>query len=166
MIPVEGLWKSIGMPGFISRDLATIRIDTFVFEKKPFLYRKTLAHEAAHAVLHRDFYSNFKYSSEEGWVQLIQSIEDKDFKFLEWQADSFAALVCVPKQALKREVQKYIQVATREGLDKLSPAFWEGVCKELAKLFEVQPAMIKRRIEADGLLPPAKPRKWEFGPPA
>ncbi|MBI2362023.1 MAG: ImmA/IrrE family metallo-endopeptidase, partial [Elusimicrobia bacterium] len=124
------------------------------------------AHEAAHAVLHRDYYSKFSYTNEEGWVRLVQAINERDFKNLEWQAEAFAALVCVPKQALKRHLQNYIQRASREGIDVRSSGFLDRVGKALADVFEIQPAMIRKRIEQDGLLPPANPGKWEFGPPA
>jgi len=50
VIPVEGLSHALGEPGLISRDLLTIRIDQNVLEKKPFLYRTTIAHEAGHGL--------------------------------------------------------------------------------------------------------------------
>lgn len=158
IVPVEGLWKKAGMPGFISRDLSTIRVDRAVLEDKPFLYRTTIAHEAAHAVLHKEIYSQFSYSDEAGWISLVQAIDEKEFKYLEWQAKNLAGLICVPKQALKRRVQQAYQLATQQlgarWSDGLTQKAVEHIAQYLSREFEVQPSMIRERINYDGLLPP------------
>jgi len=160
VIPVEGLSHALGEPGLISRDLLTIRIDQNVLEKKPFLYRTTIAHEAAHAILHRDIFSRFSYSNEEGWIRLVQSIDEKAFRHLEWQAGALASLICVPRQALKREVGIAIQKATTAsaGLHETgSPLMLQYVSQYLSRVFEVQPSMVRQRIEDEGFLPPSAP---------
>jgi len=56
IIPVPGLHKAFEVDGFISSDLKAITVDAFVYEQRPGRYRFTLAHELAHAVLHRRIY--------------------------------------------------------------------------------------------------------------
>ncbi len=56
IIPVHGLQQAFEIDGFISSDLKTITVDCFIYEHRPNRYRFTLAHELAHAVLHRKIF--------------------------------------------------------------------------------------------------------------
>src|SRR3990172_7989294 len=53
IVPVPGLQDAFEVDGFISSDLKTITVDAFIYDRRPGHYRFTLAHELAHAVLHR-----------------------------------------------------------------------------------------------------------------
>lgn len=53
IIPVSGLHDAFEADGDIAGDLKSITVDVFVFRRRPTRYRFTLAHEVAHAVLHR-----------------------------------------------------------------------------------------------------------------
>ena len=53
IIPVPGLQDAFEVDGFISSDLKSITVDTSMQKRRPGRYRFTLAHELAHAVLHR-----------------------------------------------------------------------------------------------------------------
>lgn len=161
IIPVNGLSRKTSVPGLISRDLTTIRVDKSVFERNLLLYRTTVAHEMAHSVLHQEFYSQFSYSDEEGWLRLVQSIDEKDLHYLEWQACAFASLVCVPKSNLRTAVSAAIQHATQASkkfdLSAVSPkALKDHISQFLTRTFEVQASVIAWRIEMDGLLPPSQ----------
>ena len=155
------------MPGLISRDLTTIRIDRVVLEDEKHyqLYRTTIAHEAAHSLLHRDFYSKFSYANEEGWIRVVQSISEKDFKFLEWQAESLGSLICVPRQHLKREVQTAYQHATQFSKNFNTDQLTRHISQYLTKVFVVTPSFIRQRINQDGLLPPPPESLPTISPP-
>lgn len=96
-------------------------------------------------------------------MQLIQSINERDFKYLEWQAGALAGLICVPKQVLKRQVATALQKATTHSTPQLrldaptTPGLIDYISRYLSDVFEVQPSMVRQRIEADGLLPPSQP---------
>jgi len=160
IIPQENLTESSGVPGYISRDLTTITVDMKIFNKNPFLYRKIIAHEMAHSLLHRNFYSQFSYSDINGWMGVVQSIDEQDLKRLEWQADVLASLICVPKKELERMVNMAIQRATRNPKFDINtmPAneLRKYVSQYLVNNFEFPPNIISWRINEDGLLPPAK----------
>ena len=160
LIATQNLTKDSGVPGFISRDLTTITVDLGVFEKRPFLCRKIIAHELAHSLLHRDFYSNISYSDVSGWLGVIRSISNTDLERLEWQADALGSLICVPKKELGRHVKTALQRATLNkefNINKVnSKMLAKYIGSSLDKIFEVPAEVIVWRIEMDGLLPPDK----------
>ncbi len=54
IVPFPNLQGDFDIDGFMSGDLSRIYIDDFIFKKRPFRYRFTLAHEIGHLILHKD----------------------------------------------------------------------------------------------------------------
>jgi Zn-dependent peptidase ImmA (M78 family) len=75
-----------------------------------------LAHELAHAVLHRRFFVANRFRSVEEWKRFQQDMDQADRGWLEYQAYVFAGLVLVPAEPLLVEYQKALRVAGRVGL--------------------------------------------------
>jgi hypothetical protein len=116
IIPVPGLQEAFEVDGFISSDLKAITVDAFVYEHRPARYRFTLAHELAHAVLHRRIFHTYVFRRVEDWKRLQQEMDEADRQWLEWQAYAFAGLILVPAEPLRTEYEKAIRVAARVGL--------------------------------------------------
>lgn len=157
-MPIPGLHQGFEIDGFTSSDLSTIYVDQFVYESRPGRYRFTLAHELAHAILHRRVYEAATFSTIKDWKRFVNEIDLKNYEWLEWQAYALAGLILVPSDALKRRMAEAVKLAERAGLSihetgdvaKLYISTW------LAKTFEVSSQVIEKRLEKDKLCPSKK----------
>lgn len=155
IIPVPGLQEAFEVDGFISSDLKAITVDAFVYEHRPGRYRFTLAHELAHAVLHRRIYQAYRFQRVEDWKRFQREMDEEDRRWLEWQAYAFAGLILVPAEPLRTEYQKAVRVAGRVGLSllKAGEVARSYVADWLARRFEVSAQVIEKRLDKDGLWP-------------
>lgn len=141
----------------------TIVLDEQLKENKA-RYRFTLAHEAAHWVLHRSYYcqDNKVYEFRKKGYSYIACKTDKtelgrknpkeaktDDEWAEWQADYLAAALLMPKTpfikaakaALLRHNFPNLQLVSGERVEEGTQ-----VVKELAKLFQVSMRAIRIRM--------------------
>ncbi len=154
VVPVPGLQANYDTVSYLTRDLKEIRVDEYVYQKRPSRYRFSLAHEVGHRVLHADVYRQLRFSTIAEWKRVITTeIPEDQYTFLEFHAYSFAGLVLVPRDSLKMAFFDYVEVAQAHGIDFDQPE--TGVREEaeahIAKLFEVSPDVVHRRIEFDKL---------------
>lgn len=155
IIPVHGLQQAFEIDGFISSDLKTITVDSFIYEHRPNRYRFTLAHELAHAVLHRKIFQTHKFRTTEEWKEFQREMSEEDRTWLEWQAYAFAGLVLVPPEVLSAEYQKALRVAGRAGLSvkKAGEVARPYISEWLARRFQASTQVIEKRIDKDELWP-------------
>ena len=83
IIPIPGLHAAFEVDGFISSDLKGITVDEFVYQQRPTRYCFTLAHELAHAVLHRRIYTAHKFTRVEEWKRFQREMDEQDRGWLE-----------------------------------------------------------------------------------
>ncbi|MBI4574574.1 MAG: ImmA/IrrE family metallo-endopeptidase [candidate division NC10 bacterium] len=159
IIPVPGLQEAFEVDGFISSDMKSITVDAFVYEHRPGRYRFTLAHELAHAVLHRRIFQAHRFRSIEGWKRFQREMDEEDRRWLEWQAYAFAGLVLVPADPLGAEYLKAVRAAARVGLSlqKVGEVARSYVADWLAGRFGVSAQVIERRLDKDELWPSRRP---------
>lgn len=153
IIPVPGLLNAFDVDAFISRDLSSITVDQFVLERRPTRYRFSLAHELGHLILHKDVFASLAFSSIEEWKAVQQSIDEKDYGWLEWQAYAFAGLVLVPPKELAWAFEELKDKAEKVGLalQKTGDVGLTYVSNKLATTFEVSKGVIERRLAKEGL---------------
>lgn len=153
IVPVPGLQEAFAVDGFISSDLQTITVDAFVYGHRPGRYRFTLAHELAHAVLHRRIYAAHQFQRVEDWKRFQREIDEEDRRWLEWQAYAFAGLVLVPAEPLHDAHRRAVRAAARAGLSvqKAGEVAYSYIADWLAKQFEVSAQVIEKRLRKDGL---------------
>ncbi len=153
IVPLPGLHQGFEIDGFISSDLSTISVDEFVYESRPGRYRFTLAHELAHAVLHRKVYEAATFSTIREWKQFVAEIDLQDYEWLEWQAYSFAGLILVPSGPLKKRFEEAVARANKEGLSisKATDVAKQYIASWLAKAFNVSNQAIEKRLGKEGL---------------
>lgn len=165
IIPVPGLREAFEVDGFISSDLKSITVDAFVYERRPGRYRFTLAHELAHAVLHRKIFQAHQFRRVEDWKQFQREMDEEDRRWLEWQAYAFAGLILAPAEPLRTEYQKAVRVAGRVGLSlqKAGYVARSYVADWLARRFEVSTQVIEKRLDRDGLWPQRRPPEEASG---
>ncbi|MBI5374416.1 MAG: ImmA/IrrE family metallo-endopeptidase [Candidatus Schekmanbacteria bacterium] len=154
IIPLPGLHEGYDIDGFISSDLTTINIDEFVYQSRLRRYRFTLAHEAGHIILHKKFFKENVFSSVREWKKFTQSIEDRDYSFLEWHANTFAGLVLVFPSILSKLFYESVETAKNAGFSFKNSLdiIQDYIASDLAKKFSVSSEVIRRRLEKDNLL--------------
>jgi Zn-dependent peptidase ImmA (M78 family) len=152
IVPIPNLIKTWDVDGFISGDLSEITVDQFILENREERYRYTLAHEVGHLVLHKDIIKKNWPKDIKKYKDMINSIPEEDYRWLEWQAYSFAGLVLVPKKHLEREVCpliKHVQVYTTLSDELLDPV-WDRIAEKLGPKFCVSKDVIIKRLKYDG----------------
>jgi hypothetical protein len=154
IIPTPGLHRVHDIDAFITSDLTSIYVDEFVYASRPGRYRFSLAHELAHAVLHRGIFQGLSFSSIAEWLTVVQQIPEKDYSWIEWQAYAFAGLVLVPEEALRAEFEKVEQTLAQHGLtlhNAYSDAAKRSIAGDVSRVFEVSADVIEKRATKDHL---------------
>jgi len=101
IVPVPGLQEEFDVDAFITSDLAEIRVDRFIQENRPSRYRFSLAHEVAHLVIHQDIFKLLTFSTIAQWKDVMSSIPEEPYSWIEWQAYALGGLILVPGQPLR-----------------------------------------------------------------
>ena len=155
IIPVPGLQDAFEVDGFISSDLKAITVDASMQKHRPGRYRFTLAHELAHAVLHRRIFLANRFGRVEDWKRFQRDLDEADRGWLEYQAYAFAGLILVPTESLLAEYQKALRVAGRAGLSLQSAGEVARpyIANWLARRFDVSSQVVEKRLNKDDLWP-------------
>lgn len=160
IVPVPGIQQTIEAVSFTSSDLGTIMVDEFVYNHRETRYRFSLAHELGHIVLHRGIFEKHTFASIDDWKEFHRRVDDREYSWLEAQANNFGGLLLVPRAHLKREFaaqvptvaasiaearekgfgrEQYLDLAVEEIVDRLRP------------VFNVSDTVLRIRVEKDGL---------------
>lgn len=157
IIPIPGLHRAYDIDAFLSSDLTSLMVDQGVLEStSPNRYRFSLAHELAHAVLHKEVYAQFSFSNINEWKSQISAISDEDLGWLEWQAYSFAGLILVPGEPLADKLKEELRLLREKGIsvtDSPDPAK-DYICNWIGRFFEVSAQVVDKRLDKDELWPP------------
>lgn len=154
IVPIPGLLRTFDVDGFTSNDLFNIYVDEFIYSDRPGRYRFTLAHEVGHIILHKEIYSKANFRNIKEWKDFVNSISEKDHRWLEYQAYSFGGLVLVPREHLIKLTEFYVNriqdedISLRENWDFA----WDLIAAQLAKDFEVSPEVIEKRLSKDKVM--------------
>lgn len=112
IIPIPNLFKLCSVDSQISSDFLSILVDhdSYLYNETNRIYF-SLAHEFGHYVLHKNLFSSFKIKSIEDIISFINNIPEKQYSFLEAQANKFASHFLLPREFLlvarKEIVEKY-----------------------------------------------------------
>jgi len=154
IIPAPGLQQHFDIVAFISKDLMEIRVDEYVMFNRLNRYRFSLAHELAHRVLHEGVFSECEFHDISGWKAVMDDrIPDKEYGFLEWQANCFSGFVLVPPAQLEDAFSEAIEKAAKNGIDcdNLDDSARDIIEEHIARKFDVSAAVCHKRIEKDRL---------------
>ncbi|MBU1207878.1 MAG: ImmA/IrrE family metallo-endopeptidase [Proteobacteria bacterium] len=155
IVPFPNLQRDFDIDGFISGDLSQIYVDDFVFNKRPFRYRFTLAHEIGHLILHKDLIQSIRPNSVAEWEDFIIQVDPEAYEWVEWQAYTFGGLVLVPRKPLKEDFiqqilslkQKIMQAKLAElPRDSYKEYIIEAIAKNLIEKYEVSRDVLIKRI--------------------
>jgi len=148
IIPIPGLQKAFDIDAFISADGKSISVDEFVLENRLNRYRFSLAHELGHRVLHGNILQKLEFDTIEQWKIKVTQIPEREYGFLEYQANTFANCLLVPAPQLETRFDEAVEKIRSAGL---SPEQYPDECldyisTDLGRQFEVSKNVIQNRL--------------------
>jgi Zn-dependent peptidase ImmA (M78 family) len=142
------LKKDYDVEGFLTSDLTTIFIDLNIYINFENRARFTIAHEIGHLILHGKLFKELKINSINDLYKLSANISDEDYRWLEYQAYSFASHVLVPKQLLLQELKRKIgKIPQQESPEIIAP-----IAQDLLNIFQVSGEVMLRRLQKEEIV--------------
>lgn len=158
--PITRLKEDVDVDALLLGDWKTIIVDQQQYMDDRYLNRLrfSIAHELGHYVLHKAVYDQIPRGSADEWVYFMQSIPDKEYSFIEYQAYEFAGRLLVPVGDLKEEFEKVLVQTEQGGVprNRLSDAHLAYFCNPLSKTFAVSTDVIEKRLIREKLWPLTK----------
>jgi Zn-dependent peptidase ImmA (M78 family) len=159
--PKRGLFSSIDMDAYLEMDLTAIVVDHDFYMNEKFANRLrfSFAHELGHFFLHKDVFANFDIRTIKDWKNFILNISDYEYSSFEWQANEFAGRLLVPHSDLVLAIEQAANIIKEnkliDYLESDPDAVLSRISPTICKPFGVSEDVIKRRVEREGLWPPA-----------
>ena len=149
IIPFRGLQERFGIDAFISQDAKSISVDEFVLENRINRYRFSLAHELGHRVLHDAILKSLSFPTIQAWKSQMSQIPEREYSFLEYQANTFANCLLLPSKELAESFQRALAIVRENGIE---PAAHPEVCLDsistgLGKQFKVSREAVLNRLK-------------------
>lgn len=155
VIPIPGLKDEIATDAFLASNLESIFVDEETMVHVPNRFYFSLAHEVGHWWLHDELYKVTEIESVAAWKEVYRSLGD-DYRWFEFQANSFAGLVLVPPPSLKARFEVRVLEVEEAGMPR-SVLFdhpqRSQLISRLARDFSVSELTMEIRLEKDGLIP-------------
>lgn len=150
LVTIPLLKSSFDIDGFINSTFDQITIDDDIFNLYEERSRFTIAHELGHWVLHSSIYSRFKIQTPDNYLDFQNRITEEDQKWLEIQANIFAACFLVPTSKLKEE----FSLTLKEEMvpSGASEEYFIPLLEQLPLKFKVSWAVLYRRMQKEGLI--------------
>ncbi|HAM87970.1 MAG: hypothetical protein US83_C0001G0088 [Candidatus Falkowbacteria bacterium GW2011_GWC2_38_22] len=120
IIPTPDMMKLCNTDALISSDFTSINVDNDWYndERNMNRLRFSLAHEMGHFVLHKDIYGSFKIESLDDFYNFIENISQQTYRSMEWQAQTFASYLLVPRDMVRSVYKKiYDEVRQSASMD-------------------------------------------------
>ena len=159
IIPFPNLLRDFNINAFTSSDLKKIYIDEHLYLNLVHQYRFTLGHELGHIVLHKYFYKQFEIKDIGSYIDFLNSVDDTEYGYLEYQAHCFGGHFLVPSNHLEPQFNKH----SKNIIDFVKKSF-KGVerknyielavniiAKKMSPAFNLHPRPIQIRIFKSGL---------------
>lgn len=149
IVPISNLRERFDVDGCLDSSLSRIFIDLDLYMENENRTRFTIAHEVGHLVIHKDLFTNLQIEKPDDVYSLSDKIGVEDYRWLEFQAYSFAGQVLVPKTQLINEIESRIGKIElgRNMPEQLFPIF-----QDLLDLFKVSGEVLLRRLEKEGIV--------------
>ncbi|OQB51504.1 MAG: hypothetical protein BWX99_02740 [Deltaproteobacteria bacterium ADurb.Bin151] len=159
--PKHELFTSIDMDAYLSMNIKSIFVDYDFYMNEKFTNRLrfSFAHELGHFFLHKEVFAEFDIRNVEDWKNFILNIPDYEYSSFEWQANEFAGRLLVPYSDLVLTIEQAAKVIKEKNLttylENDPEAVLSSISSMMCKPFGVSADVIKRRVEREGLWPPA-----------
>lgn len=146
---LRGLKANFDIDAFLNSACNEVFIDNKVFLDYEERARFTLAHELGHKILHEEIYCQEQFDTADQFIKFQESMSEKSYGWLEYQANVFAGCLLVPTENLRIEVAKAIK--EKEKINK-EEEFIIPYLEQLPTLFNVSFPVLIQRIKKEGLL--------------
>jgi hypothetical protein len=147
--------SELAIDAFLTSDRSTIIVDYDEYMNDQGRLKFTLAHELGHWYLHEKQYQSVRYNSEEDFIKIQKSLDDKYRGWFEFQANEFAANLLVPTNILTTYSKRYIPDVKKFLKTNKKEQLWlmkNEIAEELALSFDVSSEMIKNRMNKEKIL--------------
>jgi len=136
IVPIPDLFKLCSVDSQISSNFSSILVDqeSYLNNETNRLYF-SLAHELGHYVLHKDLFLSFGIKRIEDIISFIKEIPEKQYCFLEAQANKFASCFLLPREFLLNARREIIKSYNLEKYDDKTVNSY--IADSIAKKFEV-----------------------------
>lgn len=160
IVPEQDMLQERDIDAYLKVDLTGVVVDYDCFMEDRFSTRMRFSytHEIGHYVLHKEVYAQLPITDPEEWMNFVLTVPEKEYRFLEYQANEFAGRLLVPRSKLIEEVEKSVELIKATGLENhLSEdptSVLGNISTALGKPFGVSFKVIERRVEREKLWPP------------
>ena len=160
IVPEQDMLQERDIDAYLKVDLTGVVVDydSFMEDRFSTRMRFSYAHEIGHYVLHKEVYAQLPITDPEEWMNFVLTVPEKEYRFLEYQANEFAGRLLVPRSKLIEEVEKSVELIKATGLENhLSEdptSVLGNISTALGKPFGVSFKVIERRVEREKLWPP------------
>jgi hypothetical protein len=158
IIPVSNLFRTSGVEAFLLGDGASVHIDFEQFNNDYYenRLRFSVAHEIGHKVLHENLYNRTGTETLDNFIQLFAAIPEREYNWIEIQANQFAGRLLVPTNKLVEEINSNTELieliiqAHKEGLEEDQIA--EFYAHHLNRTFKVSEDVMTIRLKSTGII--------------
>lgn len=154
--PKQNLYALTKADAFLSASCDRIYVDNNDYSNpnKLVYVRFSLAHEIGHLILHKDIISQIHPTSIEEWKNIVTTIPEKEYNYLELHAMEFAGRLLVPRDELIQSL-----IAQKENINKFYNNYpdieddmvIDYVSVTICKKFNVSDDVISRRIRFENI---------------
>lgn len=136
IIPIPNLFKLCSVDSQINSDFSSILVDqdNYLYNETNRLYF-SLAHELGHSILHKELFSNLGIKSIEDVISFINNVPEKEYSFLETQANKFASYFLLPRECLLNARKETIGQYKFRNIDERTVNSY--IANNIAKKFDV-----------------------------
>jgi Zn-dependent peptidase ImmA (M78 family) len=150
VIPVPGFLKFANMDALIASDWKHIYVDKneYLDDHHYNRLRFSLAHEIGHFSMHKEIYSQFQIKDIEDYYKLYKNIPERQYWYLESQANKFASYLLVPQKTLSIKMEKELEERDNSQLKKIDRKLLNSyLAKPLAKIFKVSEEVVNHALD-------------------
>lgn len=150
IFPIVGFLKSSNMDAFITSDWKKIYVDNdeYLDERRNNRLRFSLAHEIGHFVIHKQIYESFNIKTKEDYHRFYKDISERQYGYLEIQANKFASYLLIPRKVLSFEAEKEFKSKNDPRLDNIDRRRLNSyLAKPLSKIFKVSEEAVAYALE-------------------
>ena len=156
--PIRDLLKRFDIDALLLSNFTRMIVDydEYMDDRKQNRLRFSIAHEIGHLVLHRILFDSIRHETPEDWIAFMESIPEKEYGILEYQANEFAGRLLVPADQLKINLDEAIARLCEKSDPSLlqhdqTPGY---LASFISRHFGVSGEVIEIRMNREGLWPP------------
>ncbi len=150
IIPIPGFAELTDINALSTSDWKSIYVDDDEYndERRYCHLRFSLGHEIGHFILHKRILQGLDIKNYEDFCKLNKNFPDKQYYYLEHQANKFASYLLIPRKKLFIEREKQLKKLDSSLLQKIDNSKINSFLeKPLSKIFNVSEKAIEIALE-------------------